>query len=151
MVLIAHIWSMPRRCINDAGRWLLSGVEGGDDEAAESGVVTSRGRGAVVLAVGGVTALPVGALGGIVEDGRGLLDSHAERGAGLGLLFRGSTTERMVERISVGAAVAGAENDAVIAFEFALNGVKGYAGLDLCHDCDDLDRPYMVDACGTVG
>ena len=59
---------MPRRCINDAGRWLLSGVEGGDDEAAESGVVMSGRRGAVVLAVRSIAAFPVGALGGIVED-----------------------------------------------------------------------------------
>lgn len=133
------------RCINDAGRWLLSGVEGGDDEAAESGVVTGGRGGAVVLAVGGVAALPFGALGGIVEDDRGLLDSHAERGAGLALFSGSRATERVVERIGVGAAVAGAENDAVIAFEFALNGVKGDAWLDFCHDCNDLDRPYMVD------
>lgn len=121
------------------------GVEGGDDETAESGVVTGRGRGAVMLAVGGVAALPIGALGGIVEDDRGLLDSHAERGAGLGLFSGSRATERVVERIGVGAAVASAENDAVIAFEFALNGVKGDACLDFSHGCNDLDRPYMVD------
>ena len=98
-----------------------------------------------MLAVGGVTSLPFGALGGIVEDDRGLLDSHAEHGAGLGLFSGSRATERVVERIGVGAAVAGAENDAVIAFEFALNGVKGYAGLDCCHGCNDLDQPIMAD------
>ena len=45
------------------------GVEGGDDEAAEGGVVTGGWRGAVVLAVGGITALPIGFLFGIFEDG----------------------------------------------------------------------------------
>ena len=86
-----------------------------------------------MLAVGGVAALPFGALGGIVEDDRGLLDSHAERGAGLGLLLRGRATERVVERIGVGAAVAGAVNDAVIAFEFALKRFKGDVGFYMCH------------------
>ena len=45
------------------------GVEGGDDEATESGVVTGGRGGAIVLAVGGITALPIGFLLGIFEDG----------------------------------------------------------------------------------
>lgn len=98
-----------------------------------------------MLAVGGVAALPIGALGGIVEDDRGLLDSYAERGAGLGLFSGSRATERVVERIGVGAAVAGAENNAVIAFEFALKKIKGDVGLDCCHGCNDLDQPIMAD------
>ena len=45
------------------------GVEGGDDEAAESGVELVGRRVTIVLAVGGITALPIGFLLGIFEDG----------------------------------------------------------------------------------
>ena len=53
----------------NAGLAFQFGVEGGDDETAEGGVVTGRRRGAVVLAVGGISALPIGLLCGIFEDG----------------------------------------------------------------------------------
>lgn len=45
------------------------GVEGGDDETAEGGIIVGGRRGAVVLAVGGITAFPIGLLFGIFEDG----------------------------------------------------------------------------------
>ena len=45
------------------------GVEGGDDETAESGIELAGGRVTVVLAVGGVAMFPFRFLCGIFEDG----------------------------------------------------------------------------------
>ena len=45
------------------------GVEGGDDETAEGGVVMGGRRVTIVLAVGSITVLPIGFLFGIFEDG----------------------------------------------------------------------------------
>ena len=45
------------------------GVEGGDDEAAEGGIIVGGRRGAEVFAVGAVTVLPIGFLFGIFENG----------------------------------------------------------------------------------
>ena len=53
----------------NAGLSFQFGVEGGDDEAAESGVELAGGRVTVVLAVGGVTMFPFRFLCGIFEDG----------------------------------------------------------------------------------
>ena len=52
-----------------AGLAFQFGVEGGDDEAAESGIELAGGRVTVVLAVGGVAMFPFRFLCGIFEDG----------------------------------------------------------------------------------
>ena len=47
----------------------LGGLQGGDDETAERGVELVGRRVTIVLAVGGITAFPIGFLLGIFEDG----------------------------------------------------------------------------------
>ena len=67
----------------------LGGLQGGDDEAAESGtemvvrfgVLRGRGMVAEMLAVVGITPFPLGAEGGVFEDGRRLPDRFAKSGA----------------------------------------------------------------------
>lgn len=100
-----------------------------------------------MLAVVGVPALPVGALGGIVEDDRGLLGSHAERGSHGFLRFGVRALVGIVDGVRVRFAVTGAQDNAVFATEFATEVVKGKRGYNFGHSCDDFDRPYMLDAC----
>ena len=70
---IDHAWAIKTQAVC----FSLGGLQGGDDEAAESGtemvvrlgIFGRRGMVAEMLAVGGITAFPIGFLCGIFEDG----------------------------------------------------------------------------------
>lgn len=66
----------------------MGGLQGGDDEAAESGaemvvrlgIFGRRGMAAEMLAVVRITLFPLGTQGRVFQNGGGLFDSHAEGG-----------------------------------------------------------------------
>ena len=109
--------------------------EGGDDVAAESGAWFGIG-GWIAVGTGGVfveTLLPFGTQGGIIEDGLGLGNRRCE--SIQGALARGSdrSTVGIADGIGMGVSVAGAENDFVVAGEFARHGIERMREGGACH------------------
>lgn len=109
--------------------------EGGDDVAAERGARLGTGR-RIAVGTGGVfveTLLPLGAQGGVIEDGFGLGNRRRESIQGT-LAGRGDRTViGVLHSISVRATVAGAENDFVGACEFARHGIERLSENGACH------------------
>ena len=106
---------------------LFSGMdEGADDEAAEGGVGIGVSVGIAVgfLAVGGVLLFPLGAEVGSIQDDRGLVDCVLES-RDSALAFGGYWTFiRMLDCISMRAAIASAHDNLFFRSEFARHGVE---------------------------
>ena len=106
---------------------LFSGMdEGADDEAAEGGVGIGVSVGVAVgfLAVGGELLFPLRAEFGGIQDDRGLVDGICE-GCDGALAFRGNWTFiRMLDCISMRAAIASAHDNLFFRSEFARHGVE---------------------------
>lgn len=120
------------------------GGEGGDDEAAERSVELVRGRaeetgvGAGDVLVGGfavldITVLPPGKAVGVGHLKLTLADGFGERADGTLAALGKRSCVGVHNRVSVGAAVAGAHNDALFGGELATEVVEGKGGLNLCH------------------
>ena len=109
--------------------------EGGDDVAAEGGAWFGMG-GRIAVGTGGVggkTLLPVGTQGRGVEDGLGLGNRRCESIQGA-LTGRGDRTfVGVLHGIGMRATVAGAENDFVVAGEFARHGIERMRENCTCH------------------
>ena len=109
--------------------------EGGDDVAAEGGARFGIG-GWIAVDTGGVfieTLLPFGTQSGVVEDGFGLCNRCCESIQGA-LAFRSDRSfVWIMDDISMGIAVAGAENDFVVAGEFARHSIERMGKGGACH------------------
>lgn len=109
--------------------------EGGDDVAAESGAWFGTG-GRIAVGTGGVfveTLLPAGTQSGVIEDGFGLGNRRCESIQGA-LAGRGNGTfVGVLHYISMGLPIAGAENDFVVAGEFARHGIERMRESGACH------------------
>ena len=109
----------------------------GDDVAAKGGAwFRVGGRIAVgTSGVGGETLLPVRTQSGVVEDVFGLCNRRCES-IQCTLAFGGDRPlVGIADGISMGVAVAGAENDFVVAGEFARHGVERMRECGACHSC----------------
>ena len=114
--------------------------ECGDDIAAEGGAWFGAGGGMAfgTGGVGGETLLPVGTQGGVIEYGFGLGNRRCES---VQRALAGGSDETVVgvlHDIGVGATVAGAENDFVVAGEFARYGVERMREDGACHNYEVL-------------
>ena len=109
--------------------------EGGDDVATEGGTWFGIG-GRIAVGTGGVfaeTLLPFGTQGGVAEDGLGLGNRRCE--SIQRALARGSdrTPVGIADGIGMGVAIAGAENDFVVAGEFARHSIERMREGGACH------------------
>ena len=86
---IDHAWAIKTQAVC----FSLGGLQGGDDEAAESGtemvvrlgIFGRRGMVAEMLAVVRITLFPLGTQGGVFQNDRRLSDRFAEGGTGRSL------------------------------------------------------------------
>ena len=120
--------------------------ERADDEAAEGGVgIGVRIRIAVgFLAVGSVFLLPLGTEFGGVQDDRGLVDCVLES-RDSALAFGGYWTFiRMLDCISMRAAIASAHNNLFFRSEFARHGVEGMRESCSSHSLVILNYEYLL-------
>ena len=109
--------------------------ECGNDIAAECGAWFGVGS-RIAVGTSGVfveTLLPFGTQGGVVEDGLGLGNRRCE--SIQGALARGSdrSTVGIADGIGMGVAIAGAENDFVVAGEFARHSIERMREGGACH------------------
>ena len=109
--------------------------EGGDDVAAERGARLGIG-GRIAVGTGSIgceTLLPFGTQSRVIEDGFGLGNRRRESIQGALAGRCDGTFVGMLHSIGVRATVAGAENDFVVAGEFARHGVERMREGGACH------------------
>lgn len=117
------------------------GVEGGDDEAAESGaemvvrfgIFGRRGMVAEMLAVVRITLFPLGTKGGVFQNDRRLSDRFAETGACRSLFRWGCAAERVVQSVSMCLAVPRTQNDTAFPAQLAAERIEFNTGCDFRH------------------